>query len=185
MFGSQWVYCDQIKIKKEMKNKQYWKGKWDSCTKKIANCFLPQIFFIVQRKRKCQEDETSEKFTSMSCFLHALSTTKASRKSIFIFFSSLFFSSFFHFPFSKIHYFFFFSSLSSWLPYAVLHFPTVTFPSQMASNSQGGPGREQACQVCPPASCMHMDWEVDLIPPSIASLFVLTNIPHPGSAFHK
>lgn len=79
--------------------------------KKNSKLFLPQIFFIVQRKRKCQEDETSEKFTSMSCFLHALSTTKASRKSIFIFFSSLFFSSFFHFPFSKIHCFFFFFPL--------------------------------------------------------------------------
>lgn len=61
--------------------------------KKFSKLFLPQIFFIVQRKRKCQEDETSEKFTSMSCFLHALSTTKASRKSIFncvVFFFFLF-----------------------------------------------------------------------------------------------
>ena len=44
MFGSQWVYCDQIKIKKEMKNKQYWKGKWDSCTKNLANGFYLKYF---------------------------------------------------------------------------------------------------------------------------------------------
>lgn len=63
-----------------------------------------------------------------------------------------------------------FFPFSSWLAVTVLHFPIATFPSQMSSSSQGGTRREQACQAClpVPASCMHTDWQVDLIPLSVA-----------------
>lgn len=165
MFCSQWVYCDQIKIRKEMKNKRYWKGKWDSRTNNWANYFYLNYFSYckegsVRRTRLLKNPLWYRVF-----FMLFPLPKQAKNPHLTVSF----------FPFS------------SWLAVTVLHFPTVTIPSQMASSSQGGSGREQACQAClpVPASCMHADWQADLILPSVASLFFLTSIPSPGSAFHK
>lgn len=112
------VHCDQGKIKKEMRTKQYWKDKWESCTIHFVKSFSSTAFQNAREKEAAERQKTSGNFTAVFCFLQAFSPAKAWQKSqqteneaAVLSCLGLFFS------------------LSSWLTYSALHFPNCHLPS--------------------------------------------------------
>lgn len=137
--GSQWVYCDQGKIKKEMKNKQYWKDKWESCTIHLLNSFLLKCLL------QCKGERSTKDFWKFHCNVLFSSCSFLCQSSMEITANWEWGSSFVFFCFI------FSLCLHDWHTQCFT-FRTVTFPPQTAFKSRGAPAREQPCQMCPSAS---------------------------------